>query len=65
MPGVVQLDKCLVRKMGFDFYVDLHVMVNGDISVKEGHTLAHEVKNQLLKDLPKVKDVLIHIEPAD
>jgi len=65
VPGVVELDKCLVRKMGFDFYVDLHVMVNGDISVKEGHKLAHDVKNQLLKDLPKVKDVLIHIEPAD
>jgi len=65
VPGVVELEKCLVRKMGFDYYVDLHVMVDGAISVKEGHKLAHDVKNQLLKDLPQVKDVLIHIEPAN
>jgi cation diffusion facilitator family transporter len=64
VPGVVEIDKCLVRKMGLDFYVDLHVHVNGDISVREGHRIAHEVKRAIQKTDPRIADVLVHIEPA-
>src|SRR5256885_10361414 len=39
--GVVKIDKSFVRKMGLSFYVDLHVEVNGDISVREGHPITH------------------------
>src|SRR5213595_2662662 len=44
VPGVIEVEKCLIRKMGLDFYVDLHVGVNGSISVHEGHAIAHQVK---------------------
>ena len=44
VPGVEDLEKCFVRKMGFEFYVDLHVIVNGELSVRKGHRIAHEVK---------------------
>ncbi len=64
VPGVIELDKCLVRKMGLDFYVDLHVKVNGTISVRDGHHIAHEVKRQIQKSEPRIADVLVHIEPA-
>src|SRR5208283_1527259 len=37
VPGVLGLDKCLLRKMGFTFYVDLHIIVKGDMTVREGH----------------------------
>ncbi|MGC2352492.1 MAG: cation diffusion facilitator family transporter, partial [Candidatus Udaeobacter sp.] len=44
IPGVIEVEKCRARKMGLDFYVDLHVGVDGSISVHEGHEIAHRVK---------------------
>ena len=64
VPGVIEIDKCLVRKMGLDFYVDLHVKVNGNISVREGHHIAHEVKRAIQQTDARIVDVLVHIEPA-
>jgi len=61
--GVVGLDKCLVRKMGFDYYVDLHVVVRGELTVKEAHKIGHNVKDCLRSKHPHIKDVLVHIEP--
>ena len=64
VPGVIDLDKCFVRKMGVAYYVDLHVQVNGSISVREGHGLAHRVKEAIRATDPRIADVLVHIEPA-
>ena len=64
VPGVVGLDKCFIRKMGFRYYVDLHVLVKGSIPVAQGHGIAHEVKDAILAAHPKVAEVLVHIEPA-
>ncbi|WMJ75079.1 cation diffusion facilitator family transporter [Cytophagaceae bacterium ABcell3] len=63
--GVEGLDKCFVRKMGFEYYIDLHVLVNGEKSVREGHDIAHKVKDVLKQENPRIRDVLVHIEPAD
>lgn len=65
VPGVLMLDKCFVRKMGFAYYVDLHVIVNRDLPVWKGHDIAHEVKKALRTAQPNVADVLVHIEPSD
>ena len=64
VPGVINVEKCLVRKMGIAFYVDLHVGVNGNISVREGHDIAHEVKDAIKQTDARIADVLVHIEPA-
>jgi len=61
--GVKGLDRCTVRKMGFDYYVDLHVYVRGDATVHAGHEIAHRVKDAIMEDNPLIHDVLIHIEP--
>ena len=61
--GVIGTEKCLVRKMGMNYIVDLHVIVDGKLSVVEGHSIAHSVKDKLKIDLPEVTDILIHIEP--
>lgn len=61
--GVIETEKCFIRKMGMHYIVDLHVVVNGDLSVKEGHDIAHQVKDQLKMDIPDISDILIHIEP--
>jgi len=62
--GVVNVEKCLVRKMGISFYVDLHVGVDGAISVREGHDIAHLVKDAIKQIDARIADVLVHIEPA-
>ena len=64
VPGVIEVEKCRARKMGLDFYVDLHAQVDGNISVHEGHEIAHRVKAAIQQNNPRVADVLVHIEPA-
>jgi len=64
VPGVIDVENCRARKMGLDFYVDLHVGVNGNISVHEGHEIAHRVKAAIQQSNSRVADVLVHIEPA-
>ena len=63
--GVTNVEKCLVRKMGISFYVDLHVGVDGRISVREGHDIAHLVKDAIKQTDARIADVLVHVEPAD
>ena len=65
VPGVVGLEKCEVRKVGFTYYVNLHVVVDGKISVNEGHRIAHEVEDTVLRAAPRVAEVLVHVEPND
>ena len=64
VPGVIDVENCRARKMGLDFYVDLHVGVDGNISVHEGHEIAHRVKAAIQQSNSRVADVLVHIEPA-
>lgn len=63
--GVVDTEKCYIRKAGLKYYVDLHVLVNANLTVKEGHAISHNLKDALLKEIPQIANVLIHIEPAN
>jgi cation diffusion facilitator family transporter len=63
VPDVKGIEKCHVRKMGFDYYVDIHIEVDGKLSVTEGHRIAHLVKDTLLESSLRVTNVLVHIEP--
>jgi cation diffusion facilitator family transporter len=63
--GVIDVEKCFVRKMGISFYVDLHVGVDANITVRAGHEIAHQVKNAVQEAIPLVADVLVHIEPVE
>lgn len=65
VPDVKALDKCFVRKMGFDYYVDLHVIVDRNLPVWRGHDIAHDVKHAIQQAHPQIADVLVHIEPSD
>jgi cation diffusion facilitator family transporter len=62
--GVVAIDKCFARKMGFQYYIDMHIIVDGNITVHKGHEISHEVKDKLVSTFQNISDVLIHIEPA-
>ena len=63
--GVIDTEKCFIRKAGMKFHVDLHAAVNADISVKQGHDIAHHLKDYLRKEIPELGHVLIHIEPSE
>jgi cation diffusion facilitator family transporter len=63
--GIIGLDKCIVRKMGFTFYIDLHIVVDGELTVREGHSLSHKVEDEILRALPQVAEVLVHVEPEE
>lgn len=62
--GVRLVEKCRSRKMGVGYHVDLHVWVDGQITVEKGHDIAHLVKDRILANVPQVIDVHIHIEPS-
>jgi cation diffusion facilitator family transporter len=64
VPGVLDTEKCYVRKSGMRYIVDLHLEVDGQLSVYDGHEIAHRLKDHLQSVLP-IKDVLIHIEPKE
>ena len=64
IPGVGGVEKCFVRKMGYQFFVDMHLEVDPQMTVERSHRIGHEVKNKVRTEIPSVRDVLIHIEPV-
>ena len=64
VPGVRGVEKLLVRKTGLEYLVDIHVEVDPDATVREGHAIGHAVKDRLVGQITPIKDVLVHIEPA-
>ncbi|MDT3740783.1 MAG: cation diffusion facilitator family transporter [Candidatus Kapabacteria bacterium] len=63
--GVLGTEKCLVRKAGMNYLVDLHIEVDSKESVKAGHSIAHRLKLSLMKEFPDIANVLIHVEPYE
>ena len=61
--GVEDTEKCFIRKAGMQYHVELHATVDANISVKQGHEIAHKLKDTLRQDIPQLGHVLIHIEP--
>lgn len=62
--GVDGVEKCLLRKMGYQYYVDMHIEVDPQMTVLHSHNIAHEVKDRIRSEIPNIRDVLVHIEPA-
>lgn len=62
--GVEGTEKCHVRKTGMTYLVDLHLLVNGNLSVTQGHEISHLAKDKLMEELPELANILIHIEPT-
>lgn len=62
--GVTGTEKCFVRKTGMKYHVDLHILVNPQITVDEGHFISHKLKDQIQAELPEISNILIHVEPS-
>ena len=63
--GVLNTEKCLIRKTGMKYHVDLHIVVDGEISVKDGHIISHKLKHELQREMPEISNILIHVEPNE
>ena len=63
--GILGTEKCLIRKSGMKYLIDLHATVDASISVKQGHILAHKLKDKLQLEIPEIEFILIHIEPFE
>lgn len=63
--GVIDTEKCFIRKAGMKYHVDLHATVDANITVKEGHDISHLLKDTLRAKIPQLGHVLIHIEPNE
>jgi cation diffusion facilitator family transporter len=61
---VHRVEKLFIRKMGLYYIADMHLEVPPEMSVRESHKLAHDVKEDVQHALPQVVEVLIHVEPA-
>ncbi len=61
--GALDVEKCFARKTGLRYHVDLHLEVDPDLTVRDSHSIAEQVRNKIKGDLPWVADVLVHVEP--
>ena len=65
VPGVLALDKVRMRKSGLSHLVDIQIRVEGELSVRAGHDIAHAVKDALVASVPhRISDVTVHVEPT-
>lgn len=62
--GVASVEKLHVRKMGTSYYIDMHLEVDGNLTVRRGHEIAHAVKDAIRAADSRVEDVLVHVEPV-
>ena len=63
-PGVYKVEKLLMRKMGLYYLADMHLEVAPEMTVRDSHALAHDVKEHIKRELPEAVEVTIHVEPA-
>jgi len=63
--GVRDVHAIRTRKYGESLYVDLHVVVDPEIPVRLGHNISEDVEEALLKDGPRILDVVAHLEPDE
>lgn len=63
--GVTSIEKCRIRKNGLHLLMDIHVVVDGEMSVRRGHDISHQVKDRLLLSQYPITDVTVHIEPTN
>lgn len=62
--AVLGVEKLWVRKSGLEYFADIHIEVDPDLTVAEGHRIGHRVKDRLLAHFPILRDVLVHLEPS-
>ncbi len=65
VPGAAGIEKCFARRTGLKYHVDLHLEVDPDMTVRESHHIATQVRRHIKGRLHWVADVLVHVEPSN
>ena len=63
--GVLEIHKVRTRYISSSLQVDMHIVVDGSITVREGHAIADAVESHIMSEIPEVVDVVIHVDPPD
>ena len=63
--GVIKTHDLRTRKIGGEVLIDVHVQVDSDLTVTEGHEIAERVRRNLINRYPKTQDVLVHVDGCD
>jgi cation diffusion facilitator family transporter len=63
--GVLQVHDIRTRYISSSIQVDLHIVVEGLITVREGHDIADDVKARIIDSIPEVLDVIVHVDPPE
>jgi cation diffusion facilitator family transporter len=63
--GVLQVHDIRTRFISSSIQVDLHIVVDGLITVREGHDIADDVKARIMDRIPEVLDVIVHVDPPE
>jgi len=63
--GVLQVHDIRTRYIGTNIQADLHLIVDGGLTVREGHDIARDVETRLIRELDEVVDVVVHVEPPE
>ena len=63
--GVIKSHDLRTRKIGEGILMDVHIQVDSDLTVTEGHEVGERVRSQLIKNYPNTQDVLVHVDSYD
>lgn len=61
--GVLRIDDLRTREFGNKIYVDIEISADGNHTLWEAHDIAEQVHDQLEEQYPKVKHVMVHVNP--
>ncbi|THB80470.1 MAG: cation transporter [Desulfobacteraceae bacterium] len=64
-PEVIQIHQVRTRYLGSRLRLDFHLVVDGGLTIKQGHDIAERVKQKLLREISDLEDAIVHIEPHD
>ena len=62
--GVRAVDLLRTREFGSRIYVELEISVDGALPLVEAHAIAEQIHNDIEADFPRVKHIMIHVNPA-
>ena len=65
VPGILDTEKCFIRKSGTKYHVELHTIVDENMTVRVSHDLGHVLKDTLNEKIPELGYIIIHIEPSN
>ena len=63
-PGVIRVDMLKTRVFGNKIYVDLEIGADGNETLRDAHAVAERVHDHIEKEFPKVKHIMVHVNPA-